>query len=196
MFPLKSVTDKQITDALNKLSTVGIAELYTVDGKPFLQLRTWENHQRIRAQKSKYPPPDNTCCQLTADDGKCSRNPIQSESNPNPNPNPTALPAPHDAVSSLFAEYAGEDEALLSALKDFRAMRKQIKKPLSERAAQMVVASLKKLSETGNPPVQVLEQSILHCWQGVFALKGGGISGRAVKDDGDSRQSGEYGNYL
>lgn len=83
LFPLKSgVTDKNVTDALHKLSTVGLATLYECDGRPYLQLVTWAKHQRIRAKKSKYPGPDNACCQLTADDGKCPRNPIQS--NPNP----------------------------------------------------------------------------------------------------------------
>ena len=96
MFPLKTVTDKQIADALQSLRSAGIVDLYEVDGRPFLQMRTWERHQRIRNQKSKYPPPagdtqshdsasrtvaDN-CCQLTAEDSRCRPNPIQSESNP------------------------------------------------------------------------------------------------------------------
>lgn len=75
-------------------------------------------------------------------------------------------------VDSIFSDYAGDDETLLSALEDFKAMRKQIKKPLSERAAKMIVKELDELNKKGNPPVQVLEQSILHCWQGVFELKG------------------------
>ena len=38
LFPLKSVTDKQIESAIIKLSTAGIAKLYRVDGRPYLQL--------------------------------------------------------------------------------------------------------------------------------------------------------------
>lgn len=91
LFPLKSVTEKQIIDALNKLSTVGIVALYEYDGRPYLQLVTWEKHQQIRAKKSKYPAPDEACNQMISNDIKCSRNPIQSESNPNPNPNPSNI---------------------------------------------------------------------------------------------------------
>jgi len=91
LFPLKSVTEKQIIDALNKLSTVGIVALYEYDGRPYLQLVTWEKHQQIRAKKSKYPAPDEICNQMISNDIKCSRNPIQSESNPNPNPNPSNI---------------------------------------------------------------------------------------------------------
>jgi len=88
LFPLKSVTEKQISDALHKLSTVGIVALYEYDGRPYLQLVTWDKHQQIRAKKSKYPAPDETCNHLISNDIKCPRNPIQSESESNPNPNP------------------------------------------------------------------------------------------------------------
>jgi hypothetical protein len=87
LFPLKSVTDKQIEAALQSLRTAAMIDLYVVDGRSYLQLRTWERHQQIRAKKSKYPAPDEACNQMISDDIKCSRNPIQSESNPNPNPN-------------------------------------------------------------------------------------------------------------
>lgn len=58
LFPLKSLTDKQITDALNALSSVGIVDLYYVDGRPFLQIVTWSKHQQTRSSKSKFPAPD------------------------------------------------------------------------------------------------------------------------------------------
>lgn len=107
LFPLKSVTDKQISEALYKLSTVGIVCIYEVDGKPYLQLISWAKHQNIRNKKSKYPDPserdllslESSCNQMFADDCKCPRNPIQSESNPNPNPNPDSLLAADSAAS-------------------------------------------------------------------------------------------------
>lgn len=86
LFPLmENKTHKDMTGALNKLASVGLVELYEVDGKPFLRVVKWDKYQRIRAKRSKFPAPDETCCQMTADDGKCPRNPIQS--NPNPNAN-------------------------------------------------------------------------------------------------------------
>lgn len=83
LFPLRDgTTDRNMEEALNKLASVGLVALYVVDGKPYLQLVTWAKHQRIRAKRSKFPDPDGACRQMTADDGKCPRNPIQSESNP------------------------------------------------------------------------------------------------------------------
>ena len=75
-FPLKdNVTVKAINDALKKLATAELVNLYTVDGKPYLSLPTWERHQTRRASKSKYPSPDdgemisseNNCMQMNAD---------------------------------------------------------------------------------------------------------------------------------
>lgn len=99
LYPLKDVRANQIENALRELASAELVYLYNVGGKPFLQTVTWERHQQIRAKKSKYPSPDSadnanesektthdiTCNQLISDDSKCSRNPIQSESNPNPN---------------------------------------------------------------------------------------------------------------
>ena len=58
LFPLKDgVTLSQIEKALNKLSTVGMVQVYMYDQKPLLQLATWEKYQNVRNKKSKYPEP-------------------------------------------------------------------------------------------------------------------------------------------
>jgi hypothetical protein len=95
LFPLKdNVTAKAVEAAVNKLVTVGLVTLYFFEGKPYLQLPTWDKHQTVRAKKSKYPAPADgvksseiICKQMQADVPV-----IQSESNPNPNPNPKAEP--------------------------------------------------------------------------------------------------------
>ena len=85
LFPLmEGKTLKDMSNTLSKLASVGLVELYEVDGKPFLHVVTWDKYQRIRAKRSKFPEPNGTCCHLPSDDVKCPRNPIQS--NPNPNP--------------------------------------------------------------------------------------------------------------
>ena len=85
LFPLKSVTDKQIEDAIHRLRTVGMVKRYEVAGKPYIQLTAWDQHQRIRARNSKFPAPDETppdgeswplagdskCQQMSANDSKC-----------------------------------------------------------------------------------------------------------------------------
>ena len=53
--------------------------------------------------------------------------------------------------------------------KDFEAMRKQIKRPMSERAKKLIVARLQKLGE--DKANEILEQSIVNCWQDVYPFK-------------------------
>jgi len=88
LFPLKDIRANQMEDALRALTSAELVTLYEVDGKPFLQMKTWDRHQQIRAKKSKYPSPEDgviasdiNCNQVQADSCKCPRNPIQSESN-------------------------------------------------------------------------------------------------------------------
>lgn len=93
LFPLKEkLQNKDIESAIEKLVLLGCIVLYSCDGKPYLYLPSWENHQTIRAKKSKYPSPDDQdqaseiiCNQMNADESGCSRNPIQSKSNQNTN---------------------------------------------------------------------------------------------------------------
>ena len=50
-------------------------------------------------------------------------------------------------------------------------MRKLIKKPMSERAKEILLSSLEKLSTDSSMQIKILEQSIVHNWQSVYALK-------------------------
>lgn len=106
LFPLKeSLTAKAVSEAINRLVSVGMVALYMFEGKPYLYLPTWNCHQSVRAKRSKYPSPDaarnapanekapsegageqheSNCNHMNADESKCPLNPIQSESNPNP----------------------------------------------------------------------------------------------------------------
>jgi len=85
-YPLKdnSITN-DIVKRLIKLIDVGLVVSYVSGGLPYLQIKTWEKHQQIRAKRSKYPEPTSETYngyQMISDDCICHRNPIQS--NPNP----------------------------------------------------------------------------------------------------------------
>ena len=111
-FPLKAdeLKSSQVKKWLDELDAAGLIVRYiAADGRKYLKLAKWAAHQRIRNQKSKFPPLDDNCCQLTADDSNsqtsavnCARNPIQAESNTNPNPNPN--PNPTTGVSDDYTD--------------------------------------------------------------------------------------------
>lgn len=121
LFPLKeTLTSDKVSNALKRLSEVGLVCLYTVEGKPYLYLPTWEHHQTIRAKKSKYPKPvceeessEIICMQMNANVPVIQSNPIQSESNPNPIRN-TEIPA--DEPKENKSKYSAECEEIISYL--------------------------------------------------------------------------------
>lgn len=88
LFPLKeNLTMKTVSDAINNLARAGLVMPYECDGKPFLYLPSWNEHQNVRAKRSKYPEPDN----VNTYDCKCmhmNANVTDIQSNPNPIRNP------------------------------------------------------------------------------------------------------------
>jgi hypothetical protein len=87
LFPLKeNLTLKTVEQALQRLARAGLIVCYTVGGRPYLYLPTWNRHQSIRAKKSKYPDPEPGGMQVQTDASNCSRNLIQSESISESNP--------------------------------------------------------------------------------------------------------------
>jgi hypothetical protein len=72
---------------------------------------------------------------------------------------------------NIFADYAANDVDLRKALSDFETMRKSIKKPMTDRAREMLLSELDRLASDSQTKVAILNQSILHNWLSVFPLK-------------------------
>lgn len=70
----------------------------------------------------------------------------------------------------------------LNALLEFEKMREKIKKPMTERAKQLLLGKLRKLSNDEAEQIQILDQSILHGWQDVYPLKEEESNGTNGKD--------------
>lgn len=86
----------------------------------------------------------------------------------------TPLPPPggKGGVASLFEKFSGDNQELLSALKEWQEMRKRMKKPLTEKAAELNLKDLQKLSGGDERQMEaIVLQSIKHGWQGFYALK-------------------------
>lgn len=56
----------------------------------------------------------------------------------------------------------------------FLIMRKGIKKPLTDHGITLAIKKLDDLRLAGHPPADVLNQSTLNCWQGLFEIRGQG----------------------
>lgn len=68
--------------------------------------------------------------------------------------------------------YYPNDEKLNKTFADYVAMRKQIKSTMTDRAIELAMSKLDKLSGGDNDKaIAILEQSIMNSWKGLFELK-------------------------
>lgn len=73
-------------------------------------------------------------------------------------------------IDTLINNYTNLEE-LKKTLKDFIVMRKSIKKPMTTRAMELLLKDLDKKGTNDYHKIQLLEQSIMNCWQGIFDLR-------------------------
>lgn len=73
----------------------------------------------------------------------------------------------------IIKEYIYKGEKFLETYSDFKNMRDDIKKPMTERAEKILLTKLKKLAGENNEElaIKILEQSILNNWQDIYPLK-------------------------
>ncbi len=76
-----------------------------------------------------------------------------------------------DELNEIINSYT-MNEQIKEALRDFIKMRDAIKKPLTDRSLTLIVNKLDKLSKSDAEKVEILNQSIVNNWRGVFELKG------------------------
>ena len=82
--------------------------------------------------------------------------------------------SPKDAKShtrkSELVKYS-DDPELNDAIVEFIKFRKGIKKPMSDRAITLMINKLESLSHDKHEQVQILNQSIMQGWTGLYELK-------------------------
>lgn len=74
--------------------------------------------------------------------------------------------------------YFPNDESLNQAFMGYLEMRKQIKKPMTDRAIELAIRKLKELSTLpfsdsidNDLAIKILNQSVVNCWKGLFPLR-------------------------
>ena len=65
-----------------------------------------------------------------------------------------------------------DDDLFSSTISEFKKMRKSIRKPMTEKAEELLLWELEKLAPWDEQmKIAILNKSILNCWQWVFPLK-------------------------
>lgn len=92
--------------------------------------------------------------------------------NDNDNDNDSIVDNLVDDSSTIRGEVFDTSPRFNQALKDFEEMRNRIKKPLTDRAKVLLLEKLEKLAPGDEEKqIEILDQSIMNSWQGVFELK-------------------------
>lgn len=63
------------------------------------------------------------------------------------------------------------DDDVKDALNEFIGMRKAIKKPLTIRALELLIKKLQSMSTNSETQLDILNRSIMNCWQSIYPLK-------------------------
>ncbi len=84
--------------------------------------------------------------------------------------------------SKIYSSVPELNDAILSFI-DFR---RKMRKPMTDRAINLLISKLNSITSDTNEQIEIINQSILNGWAGVFPLKGGGSNG---KDSGDPAKS-------
>ena len=71
----------------------------------------------------------------------------------------------------VIVEAYTDNKELKETIIDFIEMRKSIKKKLTERALKTILNKLDKIALNDFEKIEILENSIVNCWQGVFEIK-------------------------
>lgn len=73
--------------------------------------------------------------------------------------------------TKVLPEKYSESEPLNNAIVAFIAHRKSIKAPISEHAIDLTLKKLDKIAESEQEKIEILNQSIMNGWKGIFELK-------------------------
>ena len=78
---------------------------------------------------------------------------------------------PDNDLFSVIKNDSSLSADMKTALLGFAAMRKEIKKPLTQRGYALLLKKLNELTKNESEQIKILEDSTMNCWQGVFPLK-------------------------
>ena len=146
-----------------------------VDGGYILSKRVYRESLKITERHLIIPSVTNVAKMLPhpSEVAKMSRPKEQKcsdQGNKNATYNNTPNNTPNKNIKNMFSDYT-ENEDLLSTLDDFLEMRKKLKKEPTENAIKRILQRLDKLAANDDEKIEMLENSIMNGWSGVFPLK-------------------------
>lgn len=102
---------------------------------------------------------NNEECGMNNEECKMSNEKMENEKN--------GAKAPEKKSGASAPVYFPLDRELDEAFRGFIDMRERIKKPMTERAVEMMINKIKSIGDN-NRAIECLNESTLHCWQTIY----------------------------
>lgn len=151
-------SETKVSTAVSKLVKLG-----------YLYVQSFDGRQRIlKSSLSKFERQGFNFCK--ADPQNLKESNIYNNTSTNTTRKKESKKAAAGSYDSIIAAYTSNED-LKQTLLEFIKMRQLIKKPLTDRALNLILSKLDTLATTDRAKVDILNQSIVHNWQGVFPLK-------------------------
>ena len=178
--PIITKSDRWMAERFNKLVTAGVLAKFTSispmgkisafrigDGNEYLSLISMSVNTDMAAVNTDM-------AMSVATDMQDNLNRLPSNNNTGDSQQgdkPACAPAPARVrQNDIVEEFLSDDKDLREAFKAFTDMRIKIRKPMTDRAKELIVGKLRSLGSSSREWIAILNQSIENSWQSVFQL--------------------------
>lgn len=124
----------------------------------------WDKYQQLEQQTEQQLNNKRTTSEQQVNTNNNINNVIMKQCNKNKKEKTTEF-------DKLIDDNFQNDEELKNTVYEFIKMRKAIKKPLTTRGLELMINKLYKITTNANEQIEILNNSIMNNWQGIFPLK-------------------------
>lgn len=125
------------------------------------------NYSSYQSDEKRKPNTDQT---QTKQPPNTNQTPTKTNNNDN-NENNENNGNKKQSVLSFISDFSKDDSELLDALLGFKEMREKKKAPLTPRAIKKNITELKKISNSRDEMINIIDQSTMNSWSGFYPIK-------------------------
>ena len=146
------LTIKQTRTCLEHLKATNEVAIKATNRGTKIIVNKWEEYQCSDGQSGELKGKQTS--NQTANKGQTKGNPLRKKER-----------------KEIKEIYKGYSDSFLEAMNAFKEMRKSIKKPLTDRAEQMILNRLSELATNEYQQIEIINQSVMNAWQNVYPIK-------------------------
>lgn len=158
---------KQVRTALDKLKKTGEVASESTNRFTIITIENWEKYQGCDEDEGKPEGKQEASKGQTEGKQEASKGQQRKKDKNDKKDKKDKKYISADAQEMFFPL----DEKLDQTFRAFIRHREAIKEPMTKYAAQLMVKKLNKMTSDNNEKIQILEESIMSGWKGIFPLK-------------------------